>query len=156
MFFSLIGGSNLLNNFDSNKKYFGRYLRYVKQIERLTERYNELSVKVSSTHSVNLNGMPKGNHDYFLDDDIVELDELDHRIRLLKKESMNFRREITIALDHLDNPDCSEILEKHFIYNKPMDVIADDIYKSERQTARLYSQTMNGYRFDKEDNTPPS
>ncbi|CAJ1185110.1 hypothetical protein [Companilactobacillus paralimentarius] len=143
-----------MDNFESNKKYFGRYLRYVKQIERLTERYNELNVKVSSTHGVNLDGMPKGSKGYFLDDDIVELDELDHRIKSLKNESINFRREIISALDHLDNPDCSEILEKHFIYNKPMDVIAEDIYKSERQTARLYSQTMNGYRFNKEDDTP--
>lgn len=133
MFF-LMEGSNLLNNFDSNKKYFGRYLRYVKQVERLAERYNELSVKVSSTHGVELDGIPKGNKNYFLDDDIVELDELDHRIKLIKNESIGFRREITSALDHLDNPDCSAILEERFIYNKPMNVIADDIYKSDRQT----------------------
>lgn len=154
MLFYFMKGGNLLNNFDSNKKYFGRYLKYVKQLERLTNRYNELSEKIGSTHSLNFDGMPKSNKEYFLDDDIIELDELDRRIKVIKKESIEFRREITNALDHLDNPDCSEILEKHFIYNKPMDVIAGDIYKSERQTARLYSQAMNGYRFNKEDDTP--
>lgn len=143
-----------MNNFDSNKKYFGRYLRYVKQIERLTEQYNELSVKVSSTHGVKLDGMPKGNKNRFLDDDIVELDELDHRIKLIKNESINFRREITNALDHLDNPDCSAILEERFIHNKTMNVTAEDIYKSERQNKRLYSKVMNEHRFDKENKIP--
>ncbi|GEO47865.1 hypothetical protein [Companilactobacillus kimchii] len=143
-----------MNNFDSNKKYFGRYLRYVNQIERLTEQYNELSVKVSSTHGVKLDGMPKGNKDRFLDDDIVELDELDHRIKLIKNESINFRRGITNALDHLDNPDCSAILEERFIHNKTMNVTAEDIYKSERQNKRLYSKVMNEHRFDKENNIP--
>jgi len=155
MFFDR-GGRCLLDNFDSNKRYFGRYLRYVNQIKRLKERYNELSLKISSTHSKNLDGMPKGSKAHFLDDDIVELDELEHRIDLLTDESRCFKHEITDALDHLDNPDYSAILEERFIYNKPMNVIAEEIYKSERQTARLYSQAMNGYKFGATEDTPLS
>lgn len=59
--------------------------------------------------------MPKNNSDHFLDDDIVKLDELDHRIKLIKNESISFRREITNALDHLDNSDCSTILGERYI-----------------------------------------
>lgn len=103
---------------------------YINQIERLKERYNELSLKISSTHSKNLDGMPKGGKVHFLDDDIVKLDELKHKINLLTDESRCFKHEITDTLDHLDNPDCSTILEERFIYNKPMNVIAEEIYKS--------------------------
>jgi len=136
-----------LGNFEDNKIYFGRYLSYVTRIERLTERYNELSLKMRSTHSRNLDGMPKGNRKYFMEDDIVELDEIKHRINSLKDESLSLKREITNALDHLENPDCSAILEERFIYKKTMSVIAEELHLSDRQTARLYSQAMNKYRF---------
>ncbi|WP_334330153.1 hypothetical protein [Companilactobacillus sp. HBUAS59699] len=142
--------------FEENKKYFGRYQRYVNQIERLTERFNELSKKISSTHSNNLDGMPRSSKVHSLDDDIIELDELGHRINSIKKESRSLRHEITNTLDHLDNPDYSAILEERFIHNKPMNVIADEIYRSERQTARLYSKVMNEYRFDKDSDAPLS
>ena len=141
-----------MDNFESNKKYFGRYLNYVNQIERLNDRYNELSIKINSTQSKNLDGMPRNGTVHFLDDDVIELDELEHRIKSLIDESKNLKHEITSALDRLDNPDYSIILEKRFIYNKTMNVIADEIFRSERQTQRLYSQAMNKYKFG---NDPP-
>ncbi|MGI3099840.1 hypothetical protein ACROUK_04675 [Companilactobacillus alimentarius] len=48
-----------MDNFDENKKYFGRYLKYVNQIDKLLDRCNELSSRVYSIRSKKLDGMPK-------------------------------------------------------------------------------------------------
>lgn len=138
-----------MDKFDENKKFFGRYIRYVKQIERLKERYNELSLKMRSINSKNLDGMPRGGTVHFMDDDVIELDELEHRINLILSESKTIKDEIVSVLDHLDNPNKSAILEEHFIYNKPLDVVADDVFLSERQTRRLYSQALNEIDIEK-------
>lgn len=138
-----------MDNFDENKKYFCRYLKYVNQIDKLLDRYNELSSRVYSIQSKKLDGMPKKNTVHFMDEDVIELDELEHRIKQLRNESNSLKYEIFDILDHLPNPTQSTILEKKFLHDKTLQTIAEEINMSDRQTARLYYQVMNDHILSK-------
>lgn len=128
------------DSFQTNKQYLKRYKPYKRQIERLRQQLYELECQMENVGSMNMDGMPKATttSQRDLSTSIDKHTELINRIDGLVKEALPIRREILASIDHLENPNQSQVLEMYFIGDMPLEVIAEHLGYSPRQTSRFY------------------
>lgn len=132
-----------MSKFEDNKKFLRRYRLYVRQIKRLEDKLYCVDDRIESTQSPSISGMPGGGIPRTLSDDLNERDELNKRINSLIKESETIRDEILNCIDHLENPNESNVLEMYFIRDITLEAIAEILHYSTRQVSRLYRQGIS-------------
>lgn len=124
------------DKFQENKNFLKRYLPYVTQIKELECRLYSLDLKIESTQSVQISGLPGGGIPRTLNDDLEKHEELENRINKLLKESKSIRDEILYAIDHVGNAKQSRILELRYIEGLDVTDISDEVHNSIRQVIR--------------------
>lgn len=125
---------------ERKKRSLKRYKKTLARIDRLEEKLDLVSIKLTSVRSPNLSGMPRGGTPVTTADMIAEKIELEERIERLKVKSKKQRREILEEIDSLEDPRQAEVLEEFFINCKRLEDIAEDLHFSDRHVYRLYSE----------------
>lgn len=125
---------------ERKKRSLKRYKKTLACIDRLEEKLDLVSIKLTSVRSPNLSGMPRGGTPVTTADMIAEKIELEERIERLKAKGKKQRREILEEIDSLEDPRQAEVLEEFFINCKRLKDIADDLHFSDRHVYRLYSE----------------
>ena len=124
------------------KKYLGRYRTLVKNIKRLEDKVEELNIKIECVPSSRITGMPKGGTIKTVEDLIADRDELERRIVKLKARGRLCRREITDAIDELDDERFAEILEYYYLDCLTLEDIAEVTAYSTRYIYELYKKAI--------------
>lgn len=125
---------------ERKKRSLKRYKKTLACIDRLEEKLDLVSIKLTSVRSPNLSGMPRGGTPVTTADMIAEKIELEERIERLKVKSKKQRREILEEIDSLEDPRQAEVLEEFFINCKRLEDIAEELHFSDRHVYRLYSE----------------
>lgn len=125
---------------ERKKRSLKRYKKTLACIDRLEEKLDLVSIKLTSVRSPNLSGMPRGGTPVTTADMIAEKIELEERIERLKAKSKKQRREILEEIDSLEDPKQAEVLEEFFINCKKLEDIAEELHFSDRHVYRLYSE----------------
>ena len=107
------------------KRYLKRYRNNLSCIDRLEEKLNLLEVRLSSSRSPNLSGMPRGGTPVTTEDLIADKIELENRIARLKAKSKILKSEILEEIYSLEDPRYCEVLEAYFIDGYTLEKIAE-------------------------------
>ena len=134
--------NHFIEDLENKKQFLRRYRKNVACIARLNEKLKSLDMRIKSVRSPNMSGMPRGGVPVTLDDLLADKEELEDRIKDLKKKSKSLKREILSEIDALEDDRYSEILEAHFIDGLPVEMIAEKIGYSERHTYNLYKEAL--------------
>lgn len=134
--------------YQNNKRYLKQYRPFKRQIDRLQQQLYELECQMENVGSMNMDGMPKGGTvQRDLSNGIDKHSELIDRIDGLVKEALPVRREILASIDHLENPNQSQVLEMYFIGDMPLEVIAEHLGYSLRQTRRFHGDGIKAIKI---------
>ena len=132
----------VIEDLENKKQFLRRYRKNIACLDRLKEKLKLLDMRITSMRSPNLSGMPRGSAPVTLDDLLADKEELEERIKELKKKSKSLKREILVKIDSLEDDRYSEILEAHFIDGLPIEKISEKIGYSERHTYNLYKEAL--------------
>jgi len=91
--------------------------------------------------------MPRGGTPVTLDDLLSDKEDIEDRIKRLKKKSKSLKRSILEEIDDLEDPRYCEILEAYFIECKRMEDIAEDMGYTERHIYELYKDALTALTF---------
>ena len=141
-----------MENFDvreieKKKRSLRRYKRNLACIDRLERKLGLLNSRILSIKSSNLSGMPRGGTPVTLDDLLSDKEDIEDRIKRLKKKSKSLKRSILEEIDDLEDPRYCEILEAYFIECKRMEDIAEDMGYTERHIYELYKDALTALTF---------
>ena len=135
--------NNDIQEIAKKKRYLKRYRKNKACVNRLEEKLYLLEERITTVRTSSLSGMPRGGVVVTIDDLISDKEDLEDRIKRLKRKGKAIRSEILEEIDSLDDPRYCEILEAYFIDGLSMERIADNIAYTPRHVYRLYEKAVS-------------
>lgn len=102
---------------DAVKKKLESYEAMLKKIHNQTQRLNTLEASMGSASTSNITGMPggSGNGDSIEERQIIKKEELQYKIKKLKREEQELLDELEAMIEQLQDPDEQTVIEMHYI-----------------------------------------
>ena len=132
-----------LETIKKKKRSLKRYRKILSNVERLERKREDIDGKIKSIRTSNLSGMPRGGVPVTVEDLLCDIDELDGRIKRLKRKAKTYKQDILSEIDTLDDSRYADVLEYYFIDCLPLETIADKMNYTERYTYSLYKAAIN-------------
>ena len=132
-----------LKDLERKKRYLKRYKKNLALIERLENKLADLNERIYKIKSPSFSAMPKGSNPVDLSDLISDKDELEARIKRLRKKGKTLKAETLEIIDELDDVRYAEILESFFIDCKSFEEISEDMGYTTRWIIKVYSEAIS-------------
>lgn len=93
------------------------YKAMQRKIHNQNQRLKTLKASMGSASTSKITGMPggSGNGDSIEERQIIKKDELEYRIKKLKREEQELLEELEALIEQLQNPDEQAVIEMHYI-----------------------------------------
>lgn len=132
------------DNYQINKIYLRKYRESQQKLDILANRIKLIEQKLLKIKGPNLSSQPKSN--FFDNNKIADLidkkEVLEKRLSCQLKKSWEIRKAIGQAIDTIDNPEASQIIELFYIDLKNLDEIATELHISVSSARRLYNKGL--------------
>lgn len=133
---------NESNEVKQKKVFLRRYKKNQAKIKRLEDKIAFIDDRLLNFHSVPISDEPHGTSRISKAELITEKMEYEERIKRLVIKSKEFKREITYAIDSLEDIRYIDVLEAFFIECLTFEEIADKLGYQLRWTIHLYSRAI--------------
>lgn len=125
---------------EEKKRELKRYKNNQKLIARLNSKLYLLTERIENISSVKYSDMPRGSDKVSVEDLIADKDELEQRIKSLKKKGRELKIDILQEIDKLEDVRHAEVLEAYFIDDMDFMEIAYNTGYVVRHVIRLYRE----------------
>lgn len=130
---------------DEKKKYLKAYLNMKKREAELEEEIEELRSRYAG-HAIVYSDMPKGTADKDLSDYAAEVDELEHRLRIMQQDAIKIYLQISDAIEKVEKITERQVLRIRYLQGvKDWDVIGDKIGYSQVHALRIHRSALQHF-----------
>lgn len=133
---------SIQENEKNKKRFLRRYQNNLACISRLEAKLVILDERITTIKSPNYSGMPRGGVPITLEDLIADKDDLERRIKRLRRKSRDLKESVYEVIDSLEDPRYCEVLEAHFIDGLSFRDIAEEMGYAERHVRKLYARAI--------------